>query len=295
MRILFRKKDLLLTTITYALFIIFVNAAKADTIQTSPAVTPDSGLFATWLDMVSETQAEQPHWISPLVTTSGRLEQKIRYDQLWESSTANHNLDSNGGGKGLEFIPFQNIEAIIGIPAYETRNKPNGTNGFADENLLFKYRLLSANEENGDYILTAFLGLTLPTGSDHNTVDHEVTTPTLAAGKGWGNFDVQSTVGVSIPDNGAAHNGAGTPVLSNTAFQYRIFKYVSPEVEFNYSYWPNGVREGINQLYVTPGIVLGKFDFGKRLALSVGVGCQIAATEKSQFNHNVILSVRLSF
>jgi hypothetical protein len=295
MKILLRKKDLLLMMVTYALILFYSSAARADMEQTGPVVASDSGFFTNWLNMVSETQAEQPHWISPLVTTSARLEQKIRYDQLWESSAGNHNLDSNGGGKGLEFIPFQNTEVIVGIPAYQTRNITKEADGFADENLLLKYRLLSANEENGDYILTAFLGLILPTGSDHNTGDHEVTTPTLAFGKGWGNFDFQSTLGISIPDNGAAHTGAGTPMLSNTAFQYRVFKYFSPEVEFNYSYWPNGDREGINQLYITPGIVLGKFDFGKRLALSVGVGCQIAATTKSQYNHNVIMSVRLSF
>jgi hypothetical protein len=292
MKILLRKKDLLLMMVTYALILFFNSTARADMEQAGPVVASDSGFFTNWLNMVSETQAEQPHWISPLVTTSARLEQKIRYDQLWESSAGNHNLDSNGGGKGLEFIPLQNTEVIIGIPAYQTRNKPKGTDGFADESLLFKYRLLSANEENGDYILTAFLGVSIPSGNKYNTEDHEITTPTLAAGKGWGNFDIQDTVGVQIPDNGAT---GGTPVVSNTAFQYRIAKWATPELEFNYTYWPNGDREGINQLYITPGIVLGKFDFGKRVGLTVGVGYQIAATTDSKYNHNVVLSVRMPF
>jgi hypothetical protein len=260
--------------------------------QTGRAASSDNYPFDNWLTKVSEIQSEQPHWVTPLMTVTPRLEQEIRYDQYWESSAGNHNLDSYGGGKGLEFIPFQNTEVIVGIPAYETRNKPNGTSGFADESLLFKYRLLSANEENGDYIVTAFLGVSIPSGNRYNTEDHEITTPTIAVGKGWGNFDIQDTLGIQIPDNGAT---GGTPIVSNTALQYRIVKWASSEVEFNYTYWPNGDRNGINQLYITPGIVLGKFDFGKRVGLTVGVGYQIAATTESKYNHNVVLSVRMPF
>jgi hypothetical protein len=35
------------------------------------------GFFADWFNMVSETQAGQPHWISPLNTTP-HLEQEFR-------------------------------------------------------------------------------------------------------------------------------------------------------------------------------------------------------------------------
>ncbi|MFZ0771470.1 MAG: hypothetical protein WCA49_18035 [Candidatus Sulfotelmatobacter sp.] len=38
------------------------------------------GFFADWFNMVSETQAEQPHWITPLNTTTPRLEQEFRRD-----------------------------------------------------------------------------------------------------------------------------------------------------------------------------------------------------------------------
>jgi len=36
------------------------------------------GLFADWFNSVSETQAEQPPWITPLNTTTPRLEQHWR-------------------------------------------------------------------------------------------------------------------------------------------------------------------------------------------------------------------------
>jgi hypothetical protein len=43
------------------------------------------GFFADWFNMVSETQAEQPHWITPLNTTTPRLEQEFRHDIQWQT------------------------------------------------------------------------------------------------------------------------------------------------------------------------------------------------------------------
>jgi hypothetical protein len=43
------------------------------------------GFFADWFNMVSKTQAEQLHWITPLNTTTPRLEQEFRYDIQWQT------------------------------------------------------------------------------------------------------------------------------------------------------------------------------------------------------------------
>jgi hypothetical protein len=43
--------------------------------------------------------------------------------------------------------------------------------------------MLSANEEHGNYIVTAFMGFTVPTGSNVDGNGHSLFTPTLAAGK----------------------------------------------------------------------------------------------------------------
>jgi hypothetical protein len=40
----------------------------------------EDGFLADWFNMVSETQADQPHWITPLSTTTPRLEPEFRYD-----------------------------------------------------------------------------------------------------------------------------------------------------------------------------------------------------------------------
>ena len=160
------------------------------------------------------------------------------------------------------------------MPAWESEDTSPRKEGWADESFLLKYRLLSANEEEGDYILTAFMGLSVPTGSAAYSLNHYVFTPTVAFGKGWGDFDCQGTLGVSVPDDGSAPSGAGTPLLLNTAFQYRVMKKLWPEVEVNYTHWPNGKHEGLDQAFITPGLVIGKIPIAGRLGLTVGAGFQ---------------------
>ena len=117
---------------------------------TSSASCPVSDYFKDWFARVSKTQAEQPHWVTPLVTVTPRLEEELRYDQMWESTPGGHTLTSYGGGKGLEFIPAERIEIIIGAPAWQTQNTSPRKDGWTDQNFLAsKYRLLSANEEEG--------------------------------------------------------------------------------------------------------------------------------------------------
>ena len=65
--------------------------------QNGPA---DNSYFGTWFERVSRTQAEQPHWITPLFTTTPRLEQEFRYDIGWQN-TPRGDLTNFGSGKGL--------------------------------------------------------------------------------------------------------------------------------------------------------------------------------------------------
>src|SRR5487761_45544 len=101
------------------------------------------GFVNGWLAMVSRTQNDQPHWVTPLVTVTPRLEQEYRYDQFFQSARNGVATDNFGGSKGLELIPQENIETIIGVPAFVKRNIPRNTDGFADWPFLVKLRLLS--------------------------------------------------------------------------------------------------------------------------------------------------------
>ena len=226
----------------------------------------DSGdYFRNWFPRVTKTQAEQPHWITPLFTTTPRLEEEVRADITWTPASDGDNLNYFGG-KGLELIPTEHTEIILGLPPYEV--PVAGPDGFANIPLTLKYRLAAANEERGNYIVTAFLAGSIPYG--RFATPYPTITPTIAFGKGYRNFDFQSTLGWTIPTGG--RQKTGTPVAYNTAFQYRLLRKLWPEVEVNATFWPNGTLSGDKQVFLSPGLVAGRFHILRRLGLSVGGG-----------------------
>jgi hypothetical protein len=192
--------------------------------------------FSNWFKRVDETLAEQPHWIAPIFLTTPLLTELYRYDQNWQHlSNGGGNLKVFGVGKGLELIPARTIQLILGVPPYEQRSGKNAAQGIGDYPfLLIKNRFLSANEENGNYVLTGFLAFSAPVGSRAFTTNNFAITPTIAVGKGWGNFDMQLTFSSTFP-TGDVHT-LGTPLLTNLTFQYHLLELLWPEVEVNYTY-----------------------------------------------------------
>ena len=261
---------------------------------TLPIAAQDSGNFFNQSQArAAATQAEQPHWVTPLFTTTPRLEQELRYDFLWPETSDGTRMMNIGGGKGLEFIPYDRIQITFNPPPYLIHNSATARDGLADVAFLMKYRILSRNEKKGNYILTFFLGGSLPTGSYKNGAADASITPTIAAGKGWGDFDVQSTFGANLPVKNSV--AAGQPILWNTAVKYKIFKRISPEVEVNSTFFPNGPNQGKKQAFLSPGILFGRFPIHNRMAFTFGAGIQIATTHYHTTNHNVILSMRMPF
>jgi len=262
-----------------------------------------AGYFANWFNRVDAAQASQPHWITPLVTVTPRLEEEFRYDQFWEHLGNNSNVNVFDSGKGLELIPTETNELLFNLPPYQEREAKKSATGWNDWPFFtIKQRLLSANEQNGNYIVTAFLGVQAPTGIKAFTNHAWVITPTIAGGKGWGDFDVQMTLGFGVPTD--HQSTIGTTMLWNTAFQYHFNQIFWPEFEVNYTHWFDGLRGGKTQVFLTPGVILGRFPlFGTRAKVIVGGGYQFAVTPKLQltpvltpvYNHAWILTARLAF
>jgi hypothetical protein len=130
--------------------------------------SPVVNYFLDWFPRVTRIQSEQPHWVTPLVTVTPRLEEEYRYDQLL----------------------YQGISSSPLVPP-----------------------------------------------------------------KGFGDFDFQSTVGVATPNGGP--DRLSMPLAWNTAFQYHLFRYFWPEFETNYTWYPIGEDTGKNQLFLTPGLLIG--------------------------------------
>lgn len=245
-----------------------------------------------WLSRVSATQAAQPHWVTPLATVTPRLEQEFRFDVLHEV-TPTGDITNFDGGKGLEVIPTHNTELLINLSPYILHENPKSLDGWGDVSFTMKYRFLARNEQHGNAILTAFLAGSVPSGQYKNGSISAVVTPTLAGGKGWGPFDVQSTLGGTLPTGSV--NTLGRTIVSNTAFQDHILKKLWPEVEVNSTFWLGGTNGGRKQTFVTPGLVFARFPIHNRIALVGGAGFQIAATHFNQYNHAVTASIRMPF
>ncbi len=257
--------------------------------------------FEHWQDRVEAAQASQPKWITPLATTTPRLEQEFRYDQNRQTLKNGSTVDIYDSGKGLELIPTSNTEVIIYVPPYQVRRGTAPASAFGDwPGFLVKYRLLSSPENAGNYVVTVFAQYSLPTGALVYTSRNHVFTPTIAAGKGFGDFDVQATLGESIPTRD--NTRAGHAILSNITLQYHFARVLWPELEVNRTDWTGGSRDQRNQTYLTPGVVFGRFVIAGRSKFIIGVGYQTSLSQKypkapttPAFNHNWILSARTTF
>lgn len=246
-----------------------------------------------WLANVTKTQNRQPHWITPLVLVTPRLEQEYRADFVRELLPNNQQSWNYDNGKGLELIPQSHIELLFNTPPYLQHSQNGVVNGPGDVSFLMKYRLLAANEQKGNYILTAFFGGSVPTGTYKNGGSSSVLTPTLAGGKGWGRFDIESTLGGILPVDSVQQ--VGRTIVWNTVAQEHLGRFFWPEFEANSSFFKGGPNDGKKQTFLTPGLLLGRFPLHNRVGLTLGAGMQIAASHYHQYNHAAIFTVRIPF
>jgi hypothetical protein len=242
---------------------------------------------------VDKARASQPHFVAPIVTTHVDLVEQYRYDMAWQQDPVGKTTTSNyGGSRGLEIIPTTRLEVGISPPPY-LAHQSTLPNGFGDVSFQVKYRAFSAPEGQGDYFVGLFFGGSLPSGTRPNGLGHTILIPTLAAAKGIGPWDIQSTIAASLTASGT--NVLGRMVLFNTAVDYRIKGKIWPMLEQNSTFWSGGALDGKTQVFLTPGLVLGSFPLAERLHFGIGVGVQIAVTQFHQYNHRWIVSFRFPF
>jgi len=247
---------------------------------------------SNWMARASATQAEQPHWVTPVATVTPRLEQEFRFDVNHQQAPTG-NVTNLDGGKGLELIPSRHTELLINLPPYLLHQNPAVKDGWGDFSTTLKYRFFARNEKNGNAILTGFLGGSIPTGTYKNGSAAAVVTPTLAGGKGWGIFDVESTLGGTLPVDSV--KTLGRTIVWNSTFQVHAMKQIWPELESNATFWAGGTNDGKKQNFLTPGVVFGRFPIHNRIGLTMGAGFQIATTHYNQYNHAFIGTLRMPF
>jgi hypothetical protein len=252
-----------------------------------------SGFFRARSRMARRTEAEQPDWLSPIATTSGRLKDEFRFDVWRPISTSGQPDYTFGGGKGLEFIVAPRVQLQIGLSSYLEYPHNESRDGFGDMPLMLKFRVASAPRKKGDYLFTLLLKATAPTGSNATGMHAAVLTPGIALGKGWKQFDVQSTLGSTFPTGDTAR--IGRQFLWDTTLQYRARRKLWPELEVNSTHYLTDKYAGQTQSFLTPGLGFGRVHLCGPLSFSAGVGFQIAVTEFHTYNHQLMLSFRFPF
>jgi hypothetical protein len=251
------------------------------------------GWVHSWFRAVDTARASEPHFVAPIVTTHVMLVQQYRYDMSWQQDSPGHTITSNYGvSRGLEIIPTTRLEVGLSPPNY-VAHQSNQKDGIGDLAWQVKFRAFSAPEHKGDYFVGFFMGGSFPTGGRPNGTEHTILSPTFAAAKGFGPWDVQSTLGASLPVSGTST--LGRTIIFNTAVNYRIKGKVWPMLEQNSMFWSGGTADGKKQVFLTPGLILGSFPLKERLRIAIGGGFQTAVTSYHQYNHRWIFSVRFPF
>ena len=260
------------------------------------AASAQDGFFSGWQNRVRSTMADQPAWPVPLFAPSATVTQLFRYDVVRQITPAETTTWNYGFSKGVNLVPWYKTELDINLPPYIQHNS-TAKDGFGDFSMALKYRLVSANEEHGSYSISASLTGSIPTGSYKNGSREAGIAPALHAGKGFGNFDVQTSLSAVLPT--AEADVLGRPVAWNVVAQYKIKKIFWPEIENNATFFHGGPNDGRMQNFISPGMVVSKIkltsDPKSRLGVILGIGEQIATTHFHTYNHALMLDARFVF
>jgi hypothetical protein len=263
----------------------------------SPVAVAQGGLFTSWENRVRATVAEQPGWTVPVVTPSSGLVQLFRTEFVRQITPSETTTWVYGNSKGFDVIPWYKTEFDIAIPPYIQHNAPLALDGFGDVSMLLKYRIVAANEQHGNYAFSASLGGTIPTGSYKNGSLDAMLVPAIYGGKGFGRFDVQSSLSASLPAGDTAK--LGRPLSWNAVAQCRLGKMFWPEIENNATFFHGGPNGGKKQNFITPGLMISKIKLTRapasRFAFAFGAGEQIATSHFHTYNHGLIFTSRVAF
>jgi hypothetical protein len=278
------------------LFVLFITASTSLFSQTY--YKSSSNFFDKWEARATATQSLQPKWMVPVVSPYPMLIQVFRSDFTRQISPTHVTTWNLGTSRGLNLIPFARTEVDILVPPF-FEHSDKTPDGFGDFSFTGKFRILSGNEKNGNYLLSAYVTTTVPTGSYKNGATNATITPAITGGKGFGKFDAIVVIGSALPTGNTAT--IGRTLTSNETLQYHVQKYIWPELEFNTTAWYGGSKDGKVQTFLTPGLMLGKFsprakeDPSRRFGFAAGAGFQTAATTYHTYNHSLVYTGRILF
>lgn len=243
----------------------------------------------------SAMTALQPAMVTPLVEADPRLIQYLRVSFSNEYTASRTETVSYGNGRGGGVIVGNRVELDFLPPAYIQHNS-SAADGLGDTSVAGKVRIASGNAERGNFDVAAVLSHTFATGTYKNGGATDCWTPTIVADRSFRRFNVQSSLGGSMPAGKIAAQGRS--IAWNALTQAHATAHWWFEVENNATFYVGGSHDGKMQNFVTPAAfyILRRKQWKPTHPFCVfDSGMQIATSGFHTYNHNLISEVRMLF
>jgi hypothetical protein len=202
-------------------FVLFASAPAALFAQTY--YQSSSQFFDKWQARATATQALQPKW-----NGARRLALPHAHFRSYAPTsparsppfTPRHGTSVPAAV--LTSSPSPAPRSISSFPFFEHSDKT--PDGFGDFSFSGKYRILSANEKHGNYLLSGYITAILPTGSYKNGATNATITSAITGSKGFEKFDTIATISSALLTGNTAT--IGRTLSTNVVFQYHVQRYI---------------------------------------------------------------------
>jgi hypothetical protein len=271
-------------------------ALAAAFMASAAAATAQQSFYERFRAHNAHMTGVQPTWMGPMIQLDSRLTQSARISFSNSYTPARTHTVNYGNYHTVGLIFGDRVQVNLIAPPYIQNNYAPQRDGFGDAQVETKYRIASGNAEHGNYALTAKLTYNAPTASHQNGAATTVLVPTLAAGRAWGRFDVQTALGGVLPTGKIAVQGRA--VEWNTTAQVLAGEHLWLDVEDNALFNRGGPFDGKTQNFLTPAAfytVRRKEWKPTHAVVVLGLGMQIATSRFYFYNHNLIPEVRILF
>ena len=275
---------------------IFSLALAAAFMASAAAATAQQSFYERFRAHNAHMTGVQPTWMGPMIQLDSRLTQSARISFSNSYTPARTHTVNYGNYHTVGLIFGDRVQVNLIAPPYIQNNYAPQRDGFGDTQVETKYRIASGNAEHGNYALTAKLTYNAPAASHQNGAATTVLVPTLAAGRAWGRFDVQTALGGVLPTGKIAVQGRA--VEWNTTAQVLAGEHLWLDVEDNALFNRGGPFDGKTQNFLTPAAfytVRRKEWKPTHAVVVLGLGMQIATSRFYFYNHNLIPEVRILF
>ncbi len=237
----------------------------------------------------------QPTWMGPLIQSDPRLSQSVRVSVSNSYSPGAHPV-VYGNNHGFCLMAARRFQFELDPPSFFRNHSATQKDGFGNTNVQAKWRIASGNAEHGNFAVSAIVSRNFTPGAYESGGYTGSYGPRIAAGKAFGRFNIQSTLGGSLPTGQTALQGRA--IDWNATAQVHPNAHLFLDIENNATYILGSSSDGKMQNFLTPA---GFYSLRQKrwnpehAVVVLGGGMQIATSSFHFYNHNLIAEARILF